>query len=50
MLLHSVGLYSGEKREFKETKKVQITSDNHIKLISSGIYNDLTIALYRYHA
>lgn len=44
MLLHSVGLYSGEKREFnsilQETKKVQITSDNHIKLISSGIYND----------
>lgn len=44
MLLHSIGLYSGEKREFnsilQETKKVQITSDKHIKLISSGIFND----------
>ena len=44
MLLHSIGLYSGEKREFnsilQETKKVHITSDNHIKLISSGIFND----------
>lgn len=44
MLLHSIGLYSGEIREFnsilQETKKVQITSDNHIRLISSGIFND----------
>lgn len=44
MLLHSMGLYSGEKREFnsilQESKKVQITSDNHIKLVSSGIFND----------
>ena len=44
MLLHSIGLYSGDKREFNSilqvTKKIQITSDNHIKLISSGIFND----------
>lgn len=44
MLLHSIGLYSGDKREFnsilQETKKIQITSDNHIKLISRGIFND----------